>query len=265
MKPMRRTFNKFSQCLVLMVTVSVVCLYPASLSAQTSFWQRFRGWFGRGSGQIGDARGRSRGAAVRDPDLCPPTQTPLTALIPNRTEAILTSTDHPSFWFYIPYRPATELALEFKFVLQDDAFNDIYSEVFVIPEQTETGLVSLQLMAKAAALEMNKTYHWYFLAYCNDQQQVYEPAFVHGRIRREPLPQDFGTRNDSLESQTQFEAYAESRFWYEAFDTLALNVWTTATNPELADEWNQALEIIELKHLAQEPFIGRYQVLNTTE
>lgn len=264
MEQRRWTFSKFLPRLVLISVLSVVCLHPTPVAAQ-SWWEKFTALFGKNE-QIGDARGRSRGAAVRDPDLCPYTQTPLTALVPNRNEVILTSKDKPSFWFYVPYQLTSEPS-EFilKFVLQDDKFNDIYSATFVMPDDTEPGILSLQPTAEKAALEVDKTYRWYFLVYCDDEQQIYEPAFVEGWIRRGNRLQAQVDNDNQLDLQTQFRTYAESKFWYEAFDTLALHLWTNPNDIDSMEGWEQTLQTIELESLVEKTIRGRYVIPDSPE
>lgn len=249
--------------------LSTLYLPPAPAEAQ-SWWQRITAPFRKNRG-VGDARGRSRGAAVRDPDLCPPTQTPLTALVPNRDQATLTGESYPSFWFYVPYQltpDPTEFTL--KFVLQDDSFRDIYTVDFSVPEVVEPGILSLQLADETAALAVGKTYRWYFLIYCNDQSQVYEPAFVEGAIQRGGLPQPTVSEEAAFpegqnQLQDQLQVYAESNAWHEFFDTLALRFWANPNQPGTKEGWSQTLEAIELESLEQKPIVGRYVIPDLEE
>ena len=260
MKLKQWPFYKFLRCLPLIAALAYICLYATPVNAE-SLWEIITRPF-RKNEEIGNAPGRSRGAAVRDPDLCPYTQTSLTALVPNRNEAILTSKEYPSFWFYVPYQLSSDLKeFTLKFVLQDNAFNDIYSATFVMPRITDPGILSLQLTAEKAALEIDKTYRWYFLIYCNDEHQIYEPAFVRGQIQRKPLTQELG----QLDLQTQLQVYGESNFWYELFDTLALNFWITPSSSLLTEGWDQTLTTIELHGLKTQPIVGRYLIPSTPE
>lgn len=250
----------------LLVSVMVSFLPLAPVEAQ-NFWQRVTAPFQRRRG-IGIASDRDRGAAVRDPDLCPYTEQSLTAFVPNRNEVVLTSEDYPAFWFYVPY-PLTPNPAEFtlRFVLQDETFTDVYSSMFTMPEDIGPGILSLQLTAEDAALETGKTYRWYFLIYCNDEQRIYEPAFVEGAIRRQALPAAAeSTAGDvQMTLRDQFQAYAEANIWYEAFDVLGVSRWTNVDNPISAEGWRQTLQAIELEPLTDQPIIGRYEVPDTVE
>ncbi|PSN17665.1 hypothetical protein C7271_16530 [filamentous cyanobacterium CCP5] len=252
MNSKHRPCRAFLGCLLLASVLSTLYLPPAPVEAQ-SWWQRIT-------------------APVRkNPDLCPPVPTPLTALVPNRNQATLTGASYPSFWFYVPYRitpDATEFTL--KFVLQDDSFRDIYTVDFSVPEAVGPGILSLQLSSEKAALAVGKSYHWYFLIYCNDQQQVYEPAFVEGAIQRGELSQprfdeNAGSPSDPNQFQDQLQVYAESNVWHEFFDTLALELWTNPNQPGPREGWSQTLEAIELENLEQKPIVGRYVVPDLRE
>jgi hypothetical protein len=105
-----------------------------------------------------------------DNQLTPSKEKLLMALVPGYgppdSESVwaLTSVEHPTFWFYIPYSPP----LSIEFVLQDEAKQTVYQTpvtLFGTP-----GVVSLSLPSTAAPLEIGKRYRWYFNIYCNPRQ-----------------------------------------------------------------------------------------------
>ena len=233
-------------------------------------WQKITAPFRRDSG-VGIARNRGgRGAAVRDPDLCPRAQPPLTALVPNRDEPIKTSEAYPIFWFYIPYQltpdqstpdQLTENHDTLRFVLQDEQYEDVYETTFTVPEATAPqGIISLRLSAQDAALEVGKIYRWYFLIYCDDPERIYEPAFVEGSIQREALGADLRDEFDQRDPQSWLLARAEAGFWYDILAALAEVHWANSGDSDFVDAWEQVMQGVDLNDIDDAPIVGRYYV-----
>ncbi|NJO48886.1 MAG: DUF928 domain-containing protein [Leptolyngbyaceae cyanobacterium RM2_2_4] len=123
----------------------------------------------------GAAAGRQFAGAGRD--LCPPTSTPLTALVPN-TNLGLTLDANPTLWFYIPY--AASQGYETEFVLIDAEENDVYKQNFALPE--EPGVISIQI-PEQVALEAGDSYRWVISVMCNPENRSGD-ATVNGWIQR---------------------------------------------------------------------------------
>ncbi|XGV94949.1 MAG: DUF928 domain-containing protein [Leptolyngbya sp. BL-A-14] len=264
-----------SYALVLALTESVVMLpQPA---ASFDLFGRIRSIFAPRR-SVGVARGRRVGAAVRDPDLCPPVQLPLTALSPDTDEPVKTSVEYPAFWFYMPYafnQPHKDVsasnkpdrsslrqtdAYRMKFVLQDEQQNDVYQTTFTLPETTVPGVISLRFLSPKAALKVGKKYLWYFLVYCNDREEIYEPAFVEGVIQREALNDELRNKIAREDSQNRFLSYAEARLWY---DTL-MSLDTSRSTVDVAtfqSSWEAVLQGSGInKEISQQPITGHYYV-----
>ncbi|PSB34359.1 DUF928 domain-containing protein [Stenomitos frigidus] len=222
---------------------------------------------------VGVARGRRTGAAVRDPDLCRPVELPLTALVPDTDEPAKTIAEYPTFWFYVPYTltPSTAAASQsskvvaptetytLKFVLQDEQHHDVYQTTFALPETSNPGVLSLRFLSPKAALETGKKYRWYFLVYCNDREEIYEPAFVEGLIQREALSNELKNKIEREEPQNRFLVYAEARLWS---DTLAaLDADRSRVGSTVQSTWAAVLERYGLnERISQQPIIGHYYV-----
>ncbi|MBW4695572.1 MAG: DUF928 domain-containing protein [Lyngbya sp. HA4199-MV5] len=261
--------------LVLALTESVVLVPPA---ASLDLFGRIRSIFAPRR-SVGVARGRRVGAAVRDPDLCPPVQRPLTALIPDTDEPVKTSAEYPAFWFYMPYtfnqtrvdasassQPDRALsskaeAYQVKFVLQDEQHNDVYQTTFTLPETTVPGVMSLRFLSPKAALKTGKKYLWYFLVYCNDREEIYEPAFVEGVIQREALNDELKNKIEREAPQNRFLAYAEARLWYDTL--LSLDTSRSAVDfTTFQGNWEAVLQGSGVnKAISQQPITGHYSVL----
>lgn len=241
---------------LILALFAAVPLPPAS--AQTGAIARLRALI-RGQQGIGQARS-FRGAGVRDPDFCPPTERSLTALIPNPNEPIQTSAAHPTFWFYVPYAIAADpAAFTLKLVLQDQEHREIYQAAFPVPEAIEPGIISLRLTPETPALEVGQTYRWYFLIYCNDPQQIYEPAFVEGQIQREPLL-PAAEPPIAQPASEQFLHYAEAGWWFDTLTALAAARQQNPLDRQLDQAWRAILQEFNLSAIQQAEIVAQYYV-----
>ncbi|MDJ0702318.1 MAG: DUF928 domain-containing protein [Leptolyngbyaceae cyanobacterium MO_188.B28] len=255
-------------CLLALLLTSYI-LFPSKAEAQYNLRQEVEKALQQlksiilGKRGVGVSTNRDHGA-VRDPDLCPPARPSLTALVPNLDEPVMTSEVHPAFWFYIPFELTDDFEkFTLRFVLQDEENNDIYQTAFRMPNETlSPGILSLRLQSQKAALEIGKTYRWYFLIYCDDPQGRYEPAFVEGLIRREALGRNLRIELDQAVLQERFMVYvnAETLFWYDILAALAEARQTYPDNSSLTNAWSEILEIIDLDDVKDEPIIGQYYV-----
>ncbi|NEP00171.1 MAG: DUF928 domain-containing protein [Symploca sp. SIO2E9] len=247
---------------ILFILLINFIIAPSQAWARPSVVTRIRALFS-GPQEIGKARRVRQGASVRDPDLCPTTEQPLTALVPDTKEPVKTSQEYPVFWFYLPYPIISGDSSQFalKFVLQDSDHNDIYQSKFTLSETISSGIIGLRLSSQAAALEVGKTYRWYFLIYCDDPQEIYEPAFVEGLIQREALNPNLKNKIEEAPPQERFLLYAEELLWY---DTLTALVEAREDDPEnstLIDDWSSLLQGVDFdQQITQQPIVGRYYI-----
>ena len=230
--------------------------------------------FGCESRSVGKARGATPGKARRDSDVCKSTDLPLSALVPNTDETFKTSITHPTFWFYLPeLKPIVATGspkkseIKLKFVLQDEQHNDIYQTRFQLPENPTSGVIGLRFLTSKAALEIGKKYRWYFLMYCNDPDEIYEPTFVEGLIQREPLSTDRQAQLDRETPQQRVLTYAETGLWYDTLTALdqisSLPDTTTISKNDIKITWSKLLQGVGLPApIAQQPIIGHYYVEN---
>jgi len=210
---------------------------------------------------LGDRRrpgGRPDGGASRGGCTLNAQQTPLTALVPTTKEMpedapeydsvfSLTSEARPAFWFYVPYElNATPLEL----VIQDENNNTLFQQRFT-SSRTGTGIIQVRLPDTAPELQLETLYHWYFLAYCDENN----PAFVEGWIERTPLDADLASDLTDALPREQTEGYADNGIWHEALTTLGQQYLISPNDPTLTDDWNSLLESINLEHITEQPLI----------
>ena len=172
----------------------------------------------------------------------------LTALVPvyKSTDAGLvlglTTTSHPTFWFYVPY--VTTVSAEF--VLQNEAGQTVYQSPVSL--SGTPGVVSLSLPSTASPLEIGKRYHWYFNVYCNPQQP---PVFVDGWIKRTELNPALKSQLEKATPKQRVALYATHGIWHEA---LTASAELRHLDPKRTD-WVAMLEAVGLSDIASEPIV----------
>lgn len=173
---------------------------------------------------------------------------PLTALVPESSTGF-TLAQSPSFWFYLPYSLDDRHQLEF--VLKDEQNNPVYTQI-IDGQETTPGILNLRLPA-TVALEANKTYEWYLLVYCDAASQE-RFVFVNGAIRRLDRP-DLQQQLATLATSAQTDLYRAEDLWYDALDSMAIQLRSTTENDLLRQQWTDLLQSIGLTHLATEPLV----------
>ncbi|HBB33488.1 MAG TPA: hypothetical protein DDZ80_11255 [Cyanobacteria bacterium UBA8803] len=198
----------------------------------------------------GDGRsGRRSGGGSRSP--CLSKEPPLTALSPvtNWGKTVL---EHPTFWFYVPYS-AQEAPLG-EFILQEEQGKDVYRTRFTLPGTP--GFVSITLPPTATALEINKSYRWYFKLYCSEQKSS-GCIFVEGWVQRVELTPVLDQQLKATSPQN-YLVYADNLIWYDAIANLAKLRLQNPSNSTLEQDWDSLLKLkgIALEQLDQEPLVG---------
>ncbi|MEL6555841.1 MAG: DUF928 domain-containing protein [Cyanobacteria bacterium J06621_11] len=213
----------------------------------------------------GRPRGRSSGGASRGScDIAG--QLPLTALVPvtSTVDASLasdavtnvpvqesvysvTSQAHPTFWFYVPYALG-ETPVEF--VLQDEQNNTIYQRRFT-EEADEFGVMSVALPETAPAMEAGTLYHWYFMAYCDEDN----PTFVEGWTERVALDADLTVALANTTAREQVALYAQNGIWQEAITLLGEQYRREEDNLNLTEDWTSLLTSVDLGEIALQPMV----------
>ncbi|NJP22045.1 MAG: DUF928 domain-containing protein [Hydrococcus sp. CRU_1_1] len=194
----------------------------------------------------------SRGCEMNDRSFLTNEEKFLTALVPayQTTEDDLvwglTTSERPTFWFYVPYTLTPKYGIEF--VLKDDRGNYVYKIKFP-GSGTPPGIVSIRL-PPTVFLETNKDYTWYFLLYCGARSP---DNYINGFIRRVERP----NLEKQLLSATPRERvilYAEQGIWYDALSELAKSGRDRRDNDKLDLDWTSLLESVGLERLIGKPF-----------
>jgi len=182
---------------------------------------------------------------------CTSTSKPLTALIPVKNP-VLTTREHPTFLFYVPYGSDDVRFGEFSLLVGPEEKIRIYKTRFTLPQTP--GIVSITLpSAPEYALEEGKFYHWYFKLYCQSNTSSQTSVDVNGWVQRVAL---------TPERERQINA-ATPDIWYDALANLAISLRVSPQDARLRDDWFNLLKSIGLEDLAQEPFVGPVIPLET--
>lgn len=175
----------------------------------------------------------------------------MVALLPP-TEPVRTVAEHPTILVSLPEHTAKQAEFFLKEVGKDEI---IYETTVTLPGDSGIVSVSLPDNGTLPALEVGKTYYWYFFVICNPQDPTNEP-YVEGQIERvEPSPNLVAElRNASLRDRAAI--YAEAGIWYDCLNSLAQLYRSAPNDSAIASDWADLLESVELDTISQKPLIS---------
>jgi Domain of Unknown Function (DUF928) len=194
---------------------------------------------------LGAPKGRSRGGASRG--TCTQSQA-MHAVLPSQSNRTydLTTSDHPTLWFYLPERPNPETRLEF--VLQDAADNYIYKTTFIQPNAS-AGLISVTVPEQSAALVTNAAYRWTLSIQCNPNHPS-QISFIRGGIQKMAIaPHQAPTLSTALMAADRTvtagtitaQFYAQQGYWSDAITILAQTLQAQPLDPSATQLWQDLL------------------------
>jgi hypothetical protein len=210
-----------------------------------------------------DAPGSRGGGAGRG---CGTGSQSVTALMPEYPQALpqggaitkvwgTTTTEHPTFWFDVPYERGAIAAMEF--VLQDNSSpaKDMYRSAIVPPEAP--GIVSIHLPATVVPLEVGKLYKWFFKVrlQCGSSALVakIQKEDLYGWVQRVNLSATLRSQLKQTTPQQRASLYAQNGIWFDALTTLGELRLTNSQDSQLMKDWNSLLQAIGLEKLAAKP------------
>ena len=206
-------------------------------------------------GNRADAGSRS---PSKQPQECSKPDKPMTALIP-RNNWGETLAAHPTFWLYLPTRPAAV-----ELILRDEATEKVVYEV-KFPVAQGPGIVSFPLPETAPPLEEGKAYRWMFNFFCSpeaigasDTSDIPIDLTVSGIVARIAPPARLVRQLEKASPAEKIALYAENGLWYETLTELAELRRTQPRNAEVADQWMGLLkhQAVKLENIAQEPILS---------
>lgn len=212
---------------------------------------------------LSQVSGRRTGMGSRDN--CPAVSIPLTALAPlikqqklsQKTDIGivkgLTTSERPTFWFYVPYtHNLPNLSAEFS--LQDSTGEDIYrKKAIALP--VKPGVISVSLPNTVKSLEVGQSYRWYFKIRCN-QQTAGLPVYVEGDIQRINL--DSGVTEQlkaAANPRQKIAIYLKEGVWFDALNMLAQQRQSSG-DASLKEDWKSLLQSVNLDNIATAPLLN---------
>lgn len=156
----------------------------------------------------------------------------------------LTTLEHPTLWFYIPYDSAGIDSV--SFTLQDDSGQTVQKVSVAIP--SSAGLISVQLPETKPGLQAGSAYNWFFTV--RGKCPGDPSAFVEGWIERTAL--DAATRDRLQQASLQQKAalLAEKGIWYDALNALATLRQSSPQNATAIANWTEFLKEAGMEPLA---------------
>jgi hypothetical protein len=195
---------------------------------------------------LGAPKGRTRGGASRG--TCTQSQA-MHAVLPSQSNRTydLTTSDHPTLWFYLPERPNPETRLEF--VLQDAADNYIYKTTFIQPNAS-AGLISVTVPEQTAPLVANASYNWTLSIQCNPNRPS-QMSFIRGGIQKVAIalhqasaPHQTSTSSTALKAADRTvtaRLFAQQGYWSDAITILAQTLQAQPLDSSATQLWQELL------------------------
>ncbi|MDM3847096.1 MAG: DUF928 domain-containing protein [Aphanizomenon gracile PMC638.10] len=162
----------------------------------------------------------------------------------------LTTSNHPTFFFYIP--KTAEPIQSLKFVLRDEADEPLYTKNFKTPPQG--GIFSIKVPDNHS-LQTGQKYTWILSANCPNSGNKSELSLTGAIkvVKDDNLSDAIQQTSNPIE---QVMLYAASGIWENAITTLADLRRQKPNDPTVQDYWEQLLTSVkhlEEANIAQEP------------
>ncbi|MEJ1932490.1 DUF928 domain-containing protein [Nostoc sp. NIES-2111] len=187
----------------------------------------------------------SAGGSTRGSSSCIKGNKSITPLIPTNKLG-LTFSERPTLFWFIPQNSAKMANLALVTYPEKKLF---YETTLTLPNKP--GIIGYTLPTNSPALVTGKTYRWYLMLICNQQDFSSNPT-VDGWVER--------IQTDSATSQLVAKAnvrnlpsiYAEAGIWYEALASLVQLRRSEPKNLTHILNWRQFLQSVKLNAIASE-------------
>jgi hypothetical protein len=184
------------------------------------------------------------GGGLSGSESCRKTDKPLTALVPLNIQQRLTTSEHPTFWFYIPFTSDEIQSIEFS--LHERNEDTIYRTSFV-PSKTP-GIIGIRLPSVPKyALQQGKYYHWYLIVKCKSDSDSSPGLSVNEWVQRVALP---STSANQINPD----------IWYNSLTQLAELRRRNPEDKEIQRQWINLLQSAKLENIAEEPIVEIIQL-----
>jgi hypothetical protein len=147
---------------------------------------------------------------------------------------------HPTLLVYVP----TTHAQEAIFSLKDEEQNMIYQATVLLTGKG--GVVAIQLPENAPALEVGKSYQWYFALKLDGTLSPNSP-YVDAWIQRIEPSVDLAQRLEQGTSLQNVATLAAHGIWYDCASTLTALRMSDSRDTTVTERWHQLLNSVGLE------------------
>lgn len=202
--------------------------------------------------------GNSRGTATRN-GFCPAVEQPLTALIPvyetdngDRLPFGLTTSDHPTLWFYLPYEITATNPAELRLETTEPGTAFTTQRTILRFTQMTSGVVGIKIPPSEAPLNVGQRYDWTFVVYCKAQDTS---TLKYAELSLERIAPTAVASSKGLSPKEQVVHYASMGLWENALTLLAQLRSQSPQDKDLAGYWANLLHAIAQPDLRTKPII----------
>ena len=200
---------------------------------------------------VGTSPDSPRGPGGTRPELssnCPAVENPLTAITPINGNGNTTS-EYPTFWFYIPYKADDVDTVDFK-LLDNDEKQTLHRTSVQLSHMP--GILSITLSPETSylssqphPLEQDMVYKWYLMLNCHSDGSTEENG-----IRENDFELTGWISRTTLNSN-----YRWNGVWYDELNRTASLYQANHQDRIHELNWLELLESVELEHLQTEPLL----------
>ena len=182
--------------------------------------------------------------------------TGLQALLPEQHNYGATVQARPTILMHLPATQATQGFFSLKVETPDASERTLYNTTVTLTPN-RAGIISWQLPEDAPALEVGKTYHWYFVLQCGDSIRVGDP-YIDGWVRRIQPPETLSEPLPKEEIEVA-AIYGRAGIWYDLLATMAARYQAQPGNQQVLAQWQDLLtsETVGLGQLDNAPLFAQ--------
>ncbi|NEQ25783.1 MAG: DUF928 domain-containing protein, partial [Microcoleus sp. SIO2G3] len=159
----------------------------------------------------------------------------------------LTTSDRPTFWFYVPYSLTDDRPGEF--VLLDRDRNYVYQSSAI--RSDAAGIIRITLPPSVPPLEIGNRYQWTFMIGC----EADNPIFTQGSIERIASTAPLADRLAQSTPSERADLFASQGIWYDALTTLAELHLADPHDRTIAANWYSLMQSVGLADIADQPLL----------
>lgn len=182
--------------------------------------------------------------------MCTPQNESLQALIPIDAP-VLTASDHPTFFFYVPFGNGAVKRAEFSMLIWPGELQRHYEANILLPDSP--GIVGVSLPgAPDYALEEGQNYRWYLNIYCQDGRPQQPDLTVNGIVQRVP----FTPERDRQGQSTSLEP------WHDTLESAVEQLERSPDDPDAYRQLTALLQHIDADDISEISLAGTAIILD---